>query len=558
MGFLSIFSLLFFCACSSVKQPTEDLSDLDFSSQFVMGVEEKTAKVLYLLQKQGLRRALDAYFLEHEQEERFFILSKLLTTFLQQGLQKNQLKHHLYAIFASGIAGRLDPFVFEEGLESPDPQTQFASLYFLSQMFDDEADLVIEKAFASPYDSIRLQAAFYLAKKQKGQEQIQTLMAKLPSDYHPFFPQLFAMLGGKEATAVLRGLLARGDQELSLQSIHAISDFQRDDFLQDLRRSLLQHDLVLQEASAKALGVLQDSKSISQLKTFVKSEHLHLRLSALEALLILGDTEALEGIHELAKTGNLNAIILLGKHGKEIPLLKALSKSPDLQVKSNAYIALLFAKQISFKGLQELLCIDERQLLLKKQFSPGASLFSYRRELLDRTMPEYLQKELSLHLREELLVEASKLPQFVELAESLFSQEDLLPLLMQLLSDNPDPKAFVLLEEKSQFFGNQLLRDYAKLALYKKQADPILRQSLINFLELYAKEESVRFRHYLPFFIDKKEKDFQAEQRTRLFIEISQELSCSTEGLEALLHIMKNLSPDKQYLLAGIVLHAIE
>lgn len=558
MVLLRLLPLIFAVSCASPKIVPIDPKSLDLSEQVLFSLEEKSAKILYVLHRQGFNKALDLYFEQNESNERFYILSKLLAAFLNHGLQKKNYPYHLHAIFASGISARLDLYALEMGLNSHDPQAQFASLYFLAQMHDDEADQIMLKAFASPFDSVRLQAAFYLAKKNKAQGQIHTLMLKLPSAYKPLFAKLFAMSDERASSAILRRLISSSDPDLVLQCVLAIGENSRDDFVKDLRLLLSQNNLLIQEAAAKALGILQDSHSIQTLRRLALSSHSHLSLSALEALFLLGDLTAIEGIKAHAKMDNLYAIILLGKFAREVDFLKELSESKDLQVRTNANIALILAKRTSKEGFCDVLCSDERQLLLKKQYSPGFGLYSYRRELPDASFDSDFQKEYSLHLREELLVEASSQPDFFDIVEPTFSEDELLPLLCWILAKDSDQKSFELLQEKSQSVGHSFLRDYASLALYKKEPSDRLREDLIRYLHLYAKHDFVRFRQYLPFFMAPKEKDFNAEQRTRLFIEIAEALSLSEKGIDALIDAMRDLSIEKQYLLAGIVLSAIE
>ena len=118
----------------------------------------------------------------------------------------------------------------------------------------------------SDYLAIRMEAAFYMAQRKHPHAvgQIEGLMFRLPPNFKPYFPSLFALLGTSDATHSLKRLIEDPDPQVRVESILNVARLGRDDFLPSLRKRLTHTHVAELEATAFAMGVLKDSSSIQK------------------------------------------------------------------------------------------------------------------------------------------------------------------------------------------------------------------------------------------------------------------------------------------------------
>ena len=105
----------------------------------------------------------------------------------------------------------------------------------------------------------------------------------------PFFPQLIAMVGTKEAMQFLRSFFNDKDIFVRLEALHQICEQGRDDFLDIIRQRVKYPNIAEQEACCYALGKLNDSSSKKLLEQMSKSHAENVRLASYLSLYRLGD-----------------------------------------------------------------------------------------------------------------------------------------------------------------------------------------------------------------------------------------------------------------------------
>lgn len=501
------------------------------------------------------------------------MLVRLGTSILEQGIRSPDPAVQLSSLYGTAVAQMNSSLnILEHGLASHSYETQTVAIQLLAMMRDDRADELLTKAMSSPFLMARMEAGFYLAerKHRKASGHLEALMYRLPHEYRFYFPQFFALIGTSEAIEVLKSLMEDRFSMTRVEAILAAARFGRDDLLRKIRAHATHPDLNEQEAAAAALGTLKDSKSIPQLKRLSQSAATCVKLSALRSLYLLGDTEALLPILDLAKQKDLFAIALLGELPAGEEVLASLTKDPNIHVRFNAAYSLLLRRDPrAASPIQEFLFYNPKDLGFIPHPSLGHSLTTWKIvpsvEQQMKNLPFDLVA-MSLHVREHLLSACLELPEheFLDIAERLFRRQeyDLVPHLVHLLENHPTQACLDLLKKYSEQAGSPLIRNYCNLSLFRLQKEGPYEARLKKWISEVQTQEMVHFRSSLPWHLRKNPTTYELtpHESTRLLLEGLQTLSDrhDQEGVEILLNALRKGHPKNRMALAGLLIHSLQ
>lgn len=538
--------------------------------------EEEAASstwIIYLAKNGRLSEAIDAYRhrCQSGHAHDYEVLQQLALYLLEEGARSRDPETVLLSLFGAGLTlhERALP-IFEEGVTSAAPQVQLVALNFLGNFQDTRADDLIYKALSSNFLLIRLEAAYLLAKKKhpKAVYQIESLMYKLDPSLKPLFAQLFALHGSDQAIGLLKRMMCDDDEKVRLAAILSAAKYQRDDLLPNIRRQATHLDIVQQEVCASALGVLKDESAASRLDTLASSSNTCVSLAARQALHALGRDQGRKDIEAMAKKGNLFAIAILGEMAGSEEVLASLLQSKDLQVSSNAAIALLHRQDPRcVLKLIDVLIKDCRDIALVNITSPGKGLKAWKvvPSAQENLAADLLTLELSTENREELLRQAVLLPEpaFIALACTVFDtkQYSLVPTVVRLLEQQGSLAVRTVLKKYQQQVGEPLIRYYCNLALYRLREPGPYEENLKLWIAQQKQVGLIHFRPSLPWEARQKAGSFQLtpEDTSQLLIESYESLAQSQEeaAIEALLEAIKSGHEKNRYALAGLLFRAV-
>lgn len=532
----------------------------------------QSQQILYSIHTGDLKNTLKLYQKYKEQTGKHDIelVQQIGLILLDQGHRSNDSQIKLMALFGAGIStNERCMYILEEALDSPSPELQLVALGYLARFHHDRADESLNKALAANHLLIRLEALLHLAEKKhpKAVGQTEALMAKVPKELLPIFPQFFAIIGDSASTRVLKRLLSYPNEKVRVAAILTAGKFERDDLLPQIRKLAAQHAVIQQEACAIAMGMLKDESSIPRLNALANSSSLNTRLAAFQALYKLGKKERRNDIEQEAKTGNLFAIAMLGEMAGSEELLFQLSKNSNLQIRINAALSLLARKDSRcLIPLTEILLKDSRDLAFTKISTLSGGLSAWK------TIPSSSQNfkddpscfEESLDLKETVLEKALNLPpdHFLALAEAIFEthQNDLIPLLADLLENMESPAAIAFLKKYHQKAGAPLIRNYCNLALFNLGEEGPYADNLKKWIAREQEEDFIRFRskkailshdlisHY----------DLDPEDTSKLLIRSFESFAKTQDdnGIDVLLDALLNGNEKNRYALAGLLIRA--
>lgn len=529
--------------------------------------------ILYLMHAGETAKALQTYqcYRKETGEEDFDLLEQIGLILLDQGFRSRDMEIRRLTLFGAGVSTNEKAlYILEEAIQSDDPEQQIIALNFLTRYQNDRADLVIHRAMASNSLLVRLETAFKLAarKDPKAISQTEALMAKVPEQLWPIFPQIYAVNGSPEARKILRRLLTHKDELVRIATISSIAEHQLDDFIPHIRRMITHHGPAQQEMCATALGLLKDEKSAGQLQRLTQSNNANVKLAALSSLYRLGRHETTKEVERLALGGNLFAIHQLGEMpGSEETLVKLL-QSNHLQVKINAAASLLNHKdKRCLPVIMLALLRDNRDIALGKIHSQGTSLTALKAipSAQQNFESDPVGAEVSLHLREELLAQAVELPEkdFLTLANAIFDtqQNDLVPLLTEILENHSTPAVIDLLKKHQQKLGAPLIRNYCNLALYSLKEPGPYAQNLLEWVKLQRDTDLIQFRPLMPIdFTNDNLASFHLtpQETSSLLIDAFETFVDSDHGIDLLISIIQTGNPKNKYALIGLLIRAIQ
>jgi HEAT repeat protein len=529
---------------------------------------------LYLMQQNQIEESIDRYreFSNLTGRHDFDILQQMGLILLQRGIQSEDPQTFKMTLLGAGLSGSATALeILERGISSPDPQVQLLALHFIGNFDDDRASDLFNRAMASDFLAIRMEAAFHLAQRKHPHAVglIEGLMYRLPPAFKAYFPSLFALLGTSDATHSLKRLIEDPDPHTRVESILNVARLGRDDFLPLLRKRLTHTHIAELEATAFAIGALKDSHSLPKLKKLTQSPTDTVRLAASLSLFHLGDRSSVPLIESLAKSSNLFAIASLGAISETEETLAPLLSSSDLQVRTNAAVALLQRRDPRcLPALLEILIDDARDLAFHPFHSVGRT-FSALKAVPSAELhakDSTIDLSYSLAIREHLLREAIHLPEphFLSLARAILNrhQNDLVPTLIALLESLQTDAAIALLKEGAAKVSAPLIRDYCHLALFRLNQEGPHEEYIYHWVMNQKGADLIQMKQLLPWKYRLEQSDYTltAEETSRLLIEAFMSIASRRDekSISFLLEAIQLGNPQNRYALMGLLMKATE
>lgn len=524
---------------------------------------------IYLASQEG--RFLQAFEQLGEMESQDYdVLRAVAYQFLQSGGRQRDPK--ILALTAYGAALSEDhraSEILRLCMDPPYPAVQQEVLQLLAQQNNQQATQILREALGSPFWEIRLQAVYLLAER-RGEgafDFIESLMAKIPSDIHPLLAPLYAHIGGPEATLQLRKMLHSSSLESKRAAILSTIMFQRTDLLPDLRMLATQLTPAQQESCATAFGILGDHKSIPLLTSLSHSSHQNVQVAALWSLLKLDQKEELKRLEALALQGNLFAIYALKDFPESSPSLLSLLRHRNPSVQANAMIALvthLNPEVLPF--LSSFLERNESDYGITPLRSQGFSLLAWK---MVPSITEQWKKQperwtVDLSLRKYLLTMSQKFPEeiFLELASFLFERKQLylIPHTVSLLEQLQSPSSIALLRKCQHQWGVPLLRHSCQLALYRSGLEQ--EEGLLQWVRDLKEQPLIQFQTTPTWnpYESIVPQELSLRESSQLLIESLEALANqhSKEAIETLLYLLQKGHESNRYVLAGLLIKAIQ
>jgi len=529
--------------------------------------------ILYVSNTGRVAESIRLYrdYIEKTGSQDFDLLNQMCLAIMNQGARSEDPELNLLSFFGAGICLSEDAVpILESGLLSENPQLQIVCLNFLSGIQNDRADQTIKLLFRAPNPIIQLEAAFCLAKKKHPHalSQTEALMAKFPPQIKIVFPTIFSCIGTPRANSILRQLLNDPDEKVRIESILTAVEFDRDDFLPQIRRLSKHTNLLQQEACAVALGHFRDEKSAAHLEILSQSSSPYVIVAAAHALYNMGRKQYGALLAEAAKEQFPFSVYLL-KDVKEAQgdlIRLTTSSSPDIRL--NAAVALLAQRDSRCVGPMKAVLTAPSHKLIVKAYSPSKALM-----FLKYVAPESLGEEqaavavqISNGLKSKLLEEAMNLPEsdFLELADVVLAAEntDLIPHLVRLLENVHSDESIALLKKYQQKIGAPLVRNYCNLALFRIRAEGPYEANLRQWVREQYHLEMIQFNPFMPFQMRLEEPSYQLtpSQSSAFYVEALEALTKSQEEKDVmmLLEAMEKGNPKNRYALAGLLMRAIQ
>ncbi len=533
----------------------------------------RVSHVLYMIQKGNTKEAVDALLSIKADDPYVFhegALEKLGLALLEQGTKSRDSQDLLTCLYGVGISqDERTIAIAEKALLFDEPQLQLVAVSVLGSFDTEAACEILARAMKSNYLFVRLEAAYWLARKQArdAHSQIVALMAKIDPSLHELFPRLLAMEGSEASLIELKRLLYHEHEQVRRETILAVANFRRDDCIEEIRTLAKEPSYVQQEACAYALGSFRDENSRELLQKLALSSSTSVRLAAFRALHELGEQSAKASIAKQAATGDCFAIALLGSMSVDDKTLTSLLNHTNIDVRTNAAIALLQRRDgRCLQGIANILIDSHCDYTLQPITSHGGSLTCWK---VTASSMQVLEKhpqffEISLRLREQLLISALELPEqdFIELAEAIFlsNQYDLVPLTVRLLENLRSEQAIALLKSQEQRPGAPFIRSWCCLGLYRLHQDGPYAETILRIVEKHEDKEVFKARPVLPWKMRQENTQYQLtlEESCALLIESFEALAESQDekGIEMLLKAIRDGNVHNRYTLAGLLMRA--
>lgn len=541
---------------------------------FLVAENGDKSHLLYLLHKNQINRCINNYQIQCYETKRqdFSILEQIGLTLIERGIDSEDKEVKMLSLLGAGLSSHTSAIgILEKGIYSNEPELQMLALHFLSKTEDIRVDEFLSQAMRSRFLPIRMEAAFHMAEKKHAHAigQIEALMYRLPPYFKPFFPQLFAINGSREAVSLLKKFLNDTNVYVRIETISALMQQQRDDFLPTIRKRLIASGSAEKEICALAVGLFQDKESVHELEKLTLSKNPEISLSAMKSLYHLGKSGYQKKIESMALAKYVFAINALSDMPGSENTLYILTFDRNLQVRMNAIYALLKRKDArAMEKIEEFLVQDHRELA----FEPISSLGKAHQALrclsssLQNTESRKINLPLSFAIKESLLQDALHLNKesFLNLAANLFDkkQNPLIPQLISLLESIKGEKTIELLKKYSNKTGAPLIRTYCQLALFRMKVDGPYHKNVCEFVKKNLTHELIQIRPMLSYTERAFEQSYRLtdKETTQLLIDsfVALVQKKDEESINTLLTAIKSGNPKNRYALAGLLLRAVE
>jgi HEAT repeat protein len=527
------------------------------------------SKALLLAQRGQITQALE---LANKPPFNYEELRHLSTLILQQGSLSSDPLIQLLTLYGTNISGRTDLWtIYERGIKSPYPQIQLNTVFALGRIPERYATILLEKALMSNFYGVRLEAALCLSRSQEYgmYDKIESLMYKIPKNWLPFFPQIYANLEDPKSLQALKRLISSMDSEVLTEIILSVGEQKLYDLLPDLHFLATHHQPATKEACLWAFDQFQDETALPLIKKASSSSYTNVRLSAHRALYHFGDTSSKSLIEQEALKENLFAIAGLADIEESSDTLIKLLSSDSFEVRVNAAISLLNLRNAkALPVLEELLLDNKKDFALEPLFSFGKTFTAYN--VVPSAQIQFSNSmqnlEVAKRINERLVTQLLYLPEedFLNFAKKVFetNQKKLIPQITSLLANLNTPAAIQLLEQGHSLVGLPFTRMWCTLSLYQLSNQDSYEQLLYSFVNTYQSQELLQLRpppqRVLHLSINYQ--DLSVDEKTSLLMATYQALasSQSPQSIDILLKAMIHGNPNNRYALAGLLLLATD
>lgn len=566
------FFLLVVSCTSSKPHPDDDKLPI-MPKAHVASSQGSLSHVLYMIQTGKTKEAVDALLAMKEENPYVFhegTLQMLGATILEQGSKSRDPQDLLTSLYGVGIShDARNLYIAEKALQFDEPQLALVAVSVIASFDTEEAHELLAKAMKSNYVFVRLEAAYWLSIKRASDAhaQLVALMSKVDPEIHELFPRLFAMEGSDASTYELRKLLYDQSEHVRRETILALGEATRDDFIDDIIILAKEPSMVQQEAACFALGLFCDERARPVLEKLTASNFPTVRLAAHRALYDLGSETAKDYITAQAKEGDPFAIYALGYFDDDGRVLVELMQHDDVQIRINASLALLERKDSrSLDGLGEILLDTHKDYTFHPATSHGGSLRFWKVTASSsqayKKHPQFF--EVSLRMREEVLTSCLELPEddFLEVAEAILEchQRDLVPLTVHLLENLRSERAIKLLKKYELQLGAPHIRAWCCLGLYRLQEAGPYTETVLKIVEKNEDKEVFKARPVLPWRMRQEDTRYELtlQESCALLIESFEALAQRQDekGIEILLKAIRDGNPHNRYTLAGLLMRS--
>lgn len=525
------------------------------------------SQIAYFLQNHQFPSAIWTYQKKAYLDKRHdpALLEKIATAILEEGMESLDIPKKLVAYY-SMVACSYMPTLSQlnTAIRARHPGLQIAAIHLLKQHTDDRSEEILKLGLTSPFPIIQLTTACVLAQKKfpKAYALIESLFFKVPAAMHIYFPEFFATLNTLESKRRVIQFINDRDEKIRIAAVISSMHHKIEETLPYIQSMLTHTNPLEQEACLFALSHMNDTSSLSRMKSLIESACDEVALSSSFALYTLGYHEYYMRIVALAERENLFAIALLGSIPEANECLYKLLKNSNFTVRMNAAIALLQLRDSQcVPVIMEIFQVVNEGTDLVQITSQGGCM-QYIKTLAKRKGAQKNEPRNSVPILGNLLVQSSELTQsdFLTIAKFLLNSKNctLIPLAVQILENLQTPEAIDLLEYGASALGNPLLRGYSQISLFKLgrySLTPTFHQFLQKSLQIsLVNYDEIRDTKNIGIFT------LQPEEKLRLILTSLQVIASESceESIDTLLQCLGNSHEMNRYVLAGLLLQCIQ
>lgn len=532
---------------------------------------ESKSQISYFLQRRHFPEAIWVYqqqaYLAKQHDP--LAIEKIATAILSEGIESPDINKRLVA-YHSMIACTYIPSVeqLKSAMQTTHPGLQLAAIYLLKQHTGDRSEEILRQGLLSPFPIIQLTTAQAIAQKKfpKAYALLESLLYKIPTSLHIYFPEFFATLDTVESRRKVVHFINGSDEKIRIAAIISAMQHQLEEALPYFRIILTHTNPLEQEACLFGLSHMNDTSCLSRMKELTKSACEEVALASSFALYSLGHHEYYTTIIKLAEKENLFATALLGAIFEGTHSLYGLLKNPNFTVRINAALSLLQLRDHKcLPVIMEILQAARQGTVFCQVTSQGGCMHYIK----PQTSLPIINKGLALKSKqdsaaivEKVILQTSELTEkdFLVVAHYLLESNysSLIPLITQLLENLQTPEAISILEAGVSKLGCPLIRGYSQVALFKLGRYPLsrsLHQFLENSLRLsLVSYEEIRNKKNIGIFT------LEPEENLRLVLTWMQAIaseSCEL-SIDILLEAIRNSHELNRYILAGLLLQCIQ